>query len=194
MIGASAGRQNASCGRERGSHSAAVARYKRRRCQRAPDLDAVLARLRSPDPQARSGHCIASARALSGSDWMSVSAARCSGCRKTRPARPRRGAAHRARRLRDRHDRGRAGPGRWAGLALPDNGWVRKKRSARPPASGCPCDQRLHDSARCRNEAVLAWRSYRVCSVQRACGERSEGPRQLGVNHARSGRRGTGMG
>jgi len=53
MIGASAGRLNASCGW--GSHSAAVARYKRRRCQRAPDLNAVLARLHSPDPQARVG-------------------------------------------------------------------------------------------------------------------------------------------
>ena len=53
MIGAPAGRQNASRGRARGSYSAAVAWHKRRRCQRAPDPGAVLARLGSPDPQVR---------------------------------------------------------------------------------------------------------------------------------------------
>ena len=47
-----AGRQNASPGRERGSYSTAVAKS-RRRCQREPDPGVVLARLRSPDPQAR---------------------------------------------------------------------------------------------------------------------------------------------
>jgi len=52
MIGAPAGRQNASPGRERGSYSTAVAKSWRR-CQRGPDPGVVLARLRSLDPQAR---------------------------------------------------------------------------------------------------------------------------------------------
>jgi hypothetical protein len=52
MIGAPAGRQNASPGRERGSYSTAVAKTWRR-CQRGPDPGVVLARLRSPDPQVR---------------------------------------------------------------------------------------------------------------------------------------------
>ena len=53
VIGAPAGRQNTSRGRARGSYSAAMARYKRRHCQRAPDPGTALARLGSPDPQVR---------------------------------------------------------------------------------------------------------------------------------------------